>query len=118
MNRSEAVSPDHRGGRSKVLANGNMMIQGRQEVRINNELRELTVAGPVRPRTSPADNTILHTQIAEARVSYGGRGAISRVQKVPAGQGAEGANHPLKKKKKKKKKKGPPPPPNPPPPPP
>ena len=86
VNRSEAVSLTIAAVVNKVLANGNLMIEGRQEVRINQELRELTVAGIVRPEDIAADNTIQHTQIAEARVSYGGRGAVSRVQKVPVGQ--------------------------------
>jgi flagellar L-ring protein precursor FlgH len=86
VNRSEAVSLTIAAVVSSVLPNGNLVIQGRQEVRINQELRELTVAGIVRPEDITAANTIRHTQIAEARVSYGGRGAVSRVQRVPVGQ--------------------------------
>ena len=86
VKRSEAVSLTVAAVVTSVLPNGNLMIQGRQEVRINQELRELTVSGIVRQGDISANNTINHTQIAEARVSYGGRGDVSRVQKTPAGQ--------------------------------
>jgi flagellar L-ring protein precursor FlgH len=70
---------------TKVLPNGNMVIQGRQEVKTNQDLRELTVAGIVRPEDITSANTINHTQIAEARIDYGGRGDLSAVQKTPGG---------------------------------
>jgi flagellar L-ring protein FlgH len=69
-----------------VLPNGNLVIQGRQEVKTNNDLRELTVSGIVRPEDISSANTIKHSQLAEARISYGGRGDIARNQKTPAGQ--------------------------------
>ncbi|WP_184721037.1 flagellar basal body L-ring protein FlgH [Caulobacter sp.] len=86
VNRSEKISLTIAAVVSTVLPNGNMVIQGTQEVRTNAELRQLTVAGIVRPEDISSANTIRHTQIAEARISYGGRGDISRVQKTPAGQ--------------------------------
>lgn len=68
------------------LPNGNLVLAGRQEVRINGELRELTVSGVIRPQDVSSDNKINHTQIAEARISYGGRGSISAVQRPNWGQ--------------------------------
>lgn len=86
VNRSEKISLTIAAVITGVLPNGNMVIQGTQEVRTNAELRQLTVAGIVRPEDISSANTIRHTQIAEARINYGGRGDISRVQKTPAGQ--------------------------------
>jgi flagellar L-ring protein precursor FlgH len=86
VNREEKISLTIAAVVTAVMPNGNLMIQGTQEVRTNTELRQLTVAGIVRPEDISSANTIRHTQIAEARISYGGRGDISRVQKTPAGQ--------------------------------
>jgi flagellar L-ring protein precursor FlgH len=69
-----------------VFPNGNMMIRGSQEVRVNAELRILTIAGIVRPQDIGAENTIAYDRIAEARISYGGRGRLTEVQQPPYGQ--------------------------------
>jgi flagellar L-ring protein precursor FlgH len=86
VNRAEKISLTIAAVVTSVLPNGNMVIQGTQEVRTNTEMRQLTVSGIVRPEDITSSNTIKHTQIAEARISYGGRGDISRVQKTPYGQ--------------------------------
>jgi flagellar L-ring protein precursor FlgH len=86
VNRAEQINLTIAAVVTGVLPNGNLVIQGRQEVKTNQELRELTVGGIVRPEDISSANTIRHTQIAEARISYGGRGDLSRVNRTPVGQ--------------------------------
>ena len=63
-----------------VLPNGNLVINGSQEVLVNHEMRVLTITGIVRPSDIGAANTVSYERIAEARISYGGRGRITEVQ--------------------------------------
>lgn len=69
-----------------VLENGNLLVSGSQEVRVNQELRILNVAGIVRPQDVDAKNQVSYDRIAEARISYGGRGRLTEVQNAPVGQ--------------------------------
>jgi flagellar L-ring protein precursor FlgH len=86
VNRQEKVNLTIAAVITDRLPNGNLVIGGSQEVRINNELRELLVSGVIRPEDVAADNTIEHTKIAEARISYGGRGDISQMQRDKYGK--------------------------------
>jgi flagellar L-ring protein FlgH len=71
---------------TQVMPNGNMAVLGSQEIRVNSEIRQLNVQGIVRPEDISSDNTVAIEQLAEARVSYGGQGDITRIQQPRVGQ--------------------------------
>lgn len=86
IKRNETVTLRLAGVIIQALPNGNLAVAARQEVRVNNELRELQVSGVLRPQDIGSDNTVRHDRLAEARIAYGGRGQISDVQRPRYGQ--------------------------------
>jgi flagellar L-ring protein precursor FlgH len=80
--RSETINMTMAAVVTGVMPNGNLVVRGRQEIRVNFELRELVVSGIIRPQDIARDNSIRHSQIAEARISYGGRGQLTDVQQA------------------------------------
>jgi flagellar L-ring protein FlgH len=86
INRSESIELLVAAVVTDVLPNGNLIISGTQEVRVNFEVRVLTVQGIVRPRDISTENMVSYEKIAEARISYGGRGRITDFQQPAWGQ--------------------------------
>jgi flagellar L-ring protein precursor FlgH len=86
IQRNESVTLSLAGEITQVLPNGNLVVVARQEMRVNSELQVLTVQGICRPQDIASGNTIAADQLAEARISYGGRGQLINEQSPRVGQ--------------------------------
>lgn len=72
INRAERIQLQIAAAIIHAAPNGNLHIIGSQEVRVNHEMRVLTVQGVIRAKDILPDNSVPYEKIAEARISYGG----------------------------------------------
>jgi flagellar L-ring protein precursor FlgH len=86
IQRTDALTTNVAAVVTQILPNGTMVVEGKQEIRVNFEMRELIVAGIVRPADIQSDNTLDSHKIAEARIAYGGKGQITDLQQERYGQ--------------------------------
>jgi flagellar L-ring protein precursor FlgH len=86
INRQEQVTLEVAALVTQVLPNGNLVVQGHQEIRVNYEVRDLQIAGVLRPQDISSINTVALDKLAEARVSYGGRGQLTNDQQPRYGE--------------------------------
>jgi flagellar L-ring protein FlgH len=66
---------------TQVLPNGNLRIEGRRDITINNENQFILLSGIVRPEDITSKNTITSAQVADARIDYSGDGDIDDQQR-------------------------------------
>ena len=64
-----------------VLPNGNLVVEGVRMVRFSGETQYVVLHGLVRPDDIASDNTILSSNVADARVEFYADGALTDAQK-------------------------------------
>jgi flagellar L-ring protein precursor FlgH len=81
IDRSDRVSGQIAARVVKVLDNGNLLIEGRRAVLVNDETQVITLSGTVRPQDVTGSNTVLSSQIADAEIQMTGRGLLADAQR-------------------------------------
>jgi flagellar L-ring protein precursor FlgH len=81
IDRSDKVSGSIAARVVKVLDNGNLVVEGRRDVLVNDETQVITISGVVRPQDVTSANTVLSTQVADAEVQMVGRGILAEAQR-------------------------------------
>ncbi len=64
-----------------VLENGDLRIEGKKTVQVNQDKEEITLKGTVRPQDIGPNNTVLSIYVADAQIGYKGKGAMDAGQK-------------------------------------
>jgi flagellar L-ring protein precursor FlgH len=64
----------------KVFPNGNLFINGKRQISVNNETQYIIIAGVIRPEDISTANEISSTYVADARIMYSGVGDLSNKQ--------------------------------------
>jgi flagellar L-ring protein precursor FlgH len=64
----------------RVLDNGNLLIEGRRQLTLNAEDQFIVITGVIRPEDIAADNWVLSSNIADARILYTGSGVLADKQ--------------------------------------
>lgn len=67
---------------SDVLANGNLLVRGEKWVTINQGEEFIRVTGVIRPEDIGADNSIPSFKLADARITYSGKGALADANRM------------------------------------
>ncbi len=66
---------------TEVLVNGNLRVEGRQDITVNNENQFILLSGVIRPEDITPDNAVTSTQMADARIEYSGEGDVNDQQR-------------------------------------
>jgi flagellar L-ring protein precursor FlgH len=66
---------------AEVYPNGTMLVRGQKTVTLNRGDEYIQISGLVRPSDVDLDNRVLSTRVADARITYTGRGDVHRASR-------------------------------------